>query len=217
MTPPRPAPGYDPTTALLLIDVQNDFADPGGALAVAGGEAILPELNRQVAAARGSAGLVAYTQDWHPASTPHFARDGGIWPVHCVHDTWGAELHPALVVDGPIVRKGTGGEDGYSGFTMRDPLSGREIPTELDGLLRAAGVERVVIAGLATDYCVKATALDAIRLGYRTTVLTDAIRAVDLAPGDGQRALDELATAGVELAGVQLDGVGQDAAPTVSA
>ena len=192
---------YDPATALLLIDVQNDFADPAGSLAVAGGEAIIPYLNQQVAAARGAGALVAYTQDWHPASTPHFARDGGIWPVHCVMDTWGAELHPGLVVDGPAVRKGSHGEDGYSGFSMRDPESGLESRTELDGLLRAAGVERVVIGGLATDYCVKATALDAIRLGYGTTVLLDGIRAVDLAPGDGDQALAEIAAAGVELAG----------------
>ena len=200
MRKPSGGPAYDASTALLLIDVQNDFADPGGSLAVAGGEAIIPELNRQVAAARGAGALVAYTQDWHPASTPHFARDGGIWPVHYVLDTWGAELHPSLVVDGPTIRKGSHGEDGYSGFTMRDPLTGLETRTELDGLLRAAGVERVVIGGLATDYCVKATALDAIGLGYATTVLLDGIRAVDLAPGDGDRALAELAAAGVELA-----------------
>ena len=196
-----PGGRYSPATALLLIDVQNDFADPGGSLAVAGGEAIIPELNRQIAAARGAGAFVAYTQDWHPASTPHFARDGGIWPVHCVMDTWGAELHPSLVVDGPAVRKGSHGEDGYSGFSMRDPESARESPTELDGLLRAAGIERVVIGGLATDYCVKATALDAQRLGYGTAVLLDGIRAVDLAPGDGERALAELLAAGVELAG----------------
>jgi nicotinamidase/pyrazinamidase len=192
---------YDPATALLLIDVQNDFADPGGSLAVSGGEAIIPYLNEQVAAARGAGAFVAYSQDWHPASTPHFARDGGIWPVHCVMDTWGAELHRALVMDGPVVRKGSAGEDGYSGFSMRDPESGRETRTELDGLLRAAGVERVVIGGLATDYCVKATALDALRLGYETTVLLDGIRAVDLAPGDGERALAELVAAGVETVG----------------
>jgi nicotinamidase/pyrazinamidase len=194
-------PGYDGTTALLLIDVQNDFADPGGALAVAGGDAIIPFLNRQVGAARRSGALVAYTQDWHPASTPHFARDGGTWPVHCVMDTWGAELHPNLLVDGPRVRKGSAGEDGYSGFSTRDPGTGRESPTELDGLLRGAGIERVVIAGLATDYCVKATALDAIRLGYPTRILADGIRPVDLAPGDGVRALAEMEAAGVEVVG----------------
>ena len=194
-------PGYDRATALLLIDVQNDFADPGGALAVTGGDAIIPFLNSQVAAAHASGALVAYTQDWHPASTPHFARDGGIWPVHCVMATWGAELHPNLLVDGPTIRKGTAGEDGYSGFSMRDPDTGRESPTELDGLLRAARIERVVIAGLATDYCVRATALDAVRLGYRTTILADGIRPVDLAPGDGERALAEMATAGIEVVG----------------
>jgi nicotinamidase/pyrazinamidase len=193
-------PGYDRSTAFLVIDVQNDFADPAGALAVDGGAEIIPYLNRQVAAARGSGALVVYTQDWHPASTPHFARDGGIWPVHCVMDTWGAELHPALVVDGPTVRKGNGGEDGYSGFSVRDPGTGVESRTALDGLLRDAGIERVVIGGLATDYCVKATTLDAVRLGYRTVVLVDGIRTVDLAPGDGERALAEMAAAGVEAA-----------------
>src|SRR5207247_4101000 len=130
---------------------------------------------------------VAYTQDWHPQHTPHFAQDGGIWPVHCVQDTWGASLHPDLTVDGPVVRKGSNGEDGYSGFTMRDPVTGRTAPTQLEGLLRDHRIERVVIGGLATDYCVKATALDAIRLGYDTTVLADAIAAVDLEPGDGER------------------------------
>ena len=201
MTSPSTGPTYDPSTALLVIDVQNDFADAAGALAVDGGTEIIPALNRQIAAARGSGALVVYTQDWHPASTPHFARDGGIWPVHCVMGTWGAELHPALVVDGPVVRKGSDGEDGYSGFSVRDPTSGRESRTALDGLLRDAGIERVVVGGLATDYCVKATALDAVRLGYRTIALGDAIRAVDLAPGDGERALAEMAAAGVELAG----------------
>ena len=128
---------YDRATALLIVDVQNDFADPGGSLVVGGGEAIIPFLNDQIGVARRAGGLVAYTQDWHPPVTPHFARDGGIWPVHCVMDTWGAELHPNLLVDGPSVHKGSRGEDGYSGFTMRDPLTGQESPTELDAILRA--------------------------------------------------------------------------------
>jgi nicotinamidase/pyrazinamidase len=199
VTKPLIEPDYDRTTALLVIDVQNDFADPAGALAVDGGPEIIPTLNREVAAARGSGALVVYTQDWHPASTPHFARDGGIWPVHCVMGTWGAELHPALIVDGPVVRKGSDGEDGYSGFSVRDPTSGRESRTALDGLLRDAGIERVVIGGLATDYCVKATALDGVRLGYQVSLLADAVRAVDLLPGDGSRALDEMEAAGVVL------------------
>jgi nicotinamidase/pyrazinamidase len=192
-------PRFDAATGLVVVDVQNDFADPAGSLAVAGGEAIVPAVNAAVAAARAAGSLVAYTADWHPPHTPHFAADGGIWPAHCVGGTWGAELHPRLTVDGPVVRKGSNGEDGYSGFTMRDPVSAATMPTELEGMLRAAGVERVVVCGLATDYCVKATALDAARLGFGTTVLLDAIAAVDLAPGDGQRALDELAAAGVIL------------------
>src|SRR5205809_180437 len=117
---------YDERTALLVVDVQNDFADPGGGLPVPGGEQIIDAVNREVDAASAAGALVVYTQDWHPASTPHFAKDGGTWPVHCVGDTWGAELHPKVrvVPDAPRVRKGTGGEDGYSGFTVRDPTTG---------------------------------------------------------------------------------------------
>ncbi len=189
-------PAYDSTTALLLIDVQNDFADPAGSLAVAGGAEVVPLINAEIEAATAAGAHVFYTQDWHPPVTPHFEKDGGLWPVHCVANTWGAELHPGLRVEGPVVRKGGNGEDGYSGFTMRDPVSGVTQPTELDGLLRAAGIERVVIAGLATDYCVLATALDARTLGYPTTVLAAAIRAVDLAAGDGARALDQMREAG---------------------
>ncbi len=188
---------YDTTTALLVVDVQNDFADPGGGLSVTGGDRIVPVVNAQVARATAAGATVVYTQDWHPPATPHFQKDGGVWPVHCVRDTWGAEFHPALRVDGPAVRKGGNGEDGYSGFTMRDPVTAENVPTELERLLRERGVERVVICGLATDYCVKATALDAVALGFATSVLTDAIAAVDLEPGDGARALAELGAAGV--------------------
>jgi len=190
---------YDPTTALVVVDVQNDFADPAGSLSVKRAGRILPRVNAHVERAIVAGALVAYTQDWHPPSTPHFAKDGGIWPVHCVAGTWGAELHRDLVVKGPIVRKGSNGEDGYSGFTMRDPTSGEERPTELEGLLREGGVARVVICGLATDYCVNATALDAQRLGFETEVLTSAIAAVDLQPGDGDRALGEMEAAGVRV------------------
>ena len=151
--------------------------------------------------ATSAGALVVATQDWHPESTPHFAKDGGIWPVHCVGDTWGAELHPDLAMppDAPRVRKGTNGEDGYSGFTMRDPTSGEEKPTELDGLLRDRAITEVVVVGLATDYCVSATALDAARLGYTTATLTDAIATVDLQPGDGDRALQAMRDAGVAM------------------
>ncbi len=190
---------YDEKTALVVVDVQNDFADPAGGLYVKGGEEVVPVINAEVDRARGAGALVVYTQDWHPETTPHFAKDGGIWPVHCVRDTWGAAFHPDLVVDGPVVRKGSHGEDGYSGFTMRDPESGQEAPTELDDLLRERDIGRLVVVGLATDYCVKATALDGLRLQYRVELLTDAVRAVDLEPGDGERALAEVRAAGGEV------------------
>ncbi len=190
---------YQPGTALIVVDVQNDFADPAGGLSVAGGDAIIPTVNGQIAMARNNGAVVVATQDWHPEVTPHFAKDGGIWPVHCVADTWGAALHPDLVLpdDAPRVRKGVNGEDGYSGFTTRDPTTGETTPTELERLLRDAGITRVVVVGLATDHCVKATALDAVRLGFETALLTDAIAAVDLAPGDGAAALEEMVAAGV--------------------
>jgi nicotinamidase/pyrazinamidase len=190
---------YDPTTALVVVDVQNDFADPAGSLAVAGGEDVVARAGAEAAAATAAGAVVVCTQDWHPADTPHFSKDGGTWPVHCVGGTWGAELHPGLDAPGLRVRKGTGGEDGYSGFTVRDPVTGVEAPTALAGLLRERGVERVVVVGIATDYCVKETALDAARLGFATTVLADAVRAVDLSPGDGDRALQDLAAAGVAV------------------
>jgi nicotinamidase/pyrazinamidase len=191
--------GWDRTTALIVVDVQNDFADPAGGLYVHSGEEVVPVINRLISRARAAGSPVFYTQDWHPETTPHFAKDGGIWPVHCVQDTWGAALHPDLVVEGPVVRKGANGEDGYSGFTMRDPVTADEIPTPLADRLAAAGARSVVVCGLATDYCVRATAMDANRLGYPTVVLVDAVRAVNLAPGDGARALSDLQAAGVEL------------------
>jgi nicotinamidase/pyrazinamidase len=192
---------YHPAAALVVVDVQNDFADPTGSLSVRGAERVIPVINREAATAREHGALVILTQDWHPGSTPHFAKDGGPWPVHCVADTWGAALHPALEApaDTPVVRKGSNGEDGYSGFTMRDPRTGDQVPTMLAPLLESAGVTDVVVTGLATDYCVKATALDALRLGFATTVLTDAVAAVDLRAGDGEAALEELRNAGADV------------------
>jgi nicotinamidase/pyrazinamidase len=200
-SPQNPDTRYGPRVGLVIVDLQNDFADPAGSLSVAGGSDILTAVNAEIERAREAGAAVFYTQDWHPAHTPHFAVDGGIWPVHCVQETWGAQLHPALAVRGPIVRKGANGEDGYSGFSMRDPAGGQSIPTLLDADLARAGATRIVVCGLATDYCVKATALDGVALGYDTAVLLDAVRAVDLTPGDGERALDELAAAGVILIG----------------
>jgi nicotinamidase/pyrazinamidase len=192
---------YDAQTALLVVDVQNDFADPDGSLAVGGAPEIVPVVNEEIARAGAAGATIAYTQDWHPPSTPHFQKDGGTWPVHCVADTWGADFHPDLtVVEGAsFTRKGTGGEDGYSGFSMRDPEGGEPQPTGLAAALEERGIERVVIAGLATDYCVKETALDAVRLGFETVALSDAMRAVELEPGDGGRALEEMRRAGVEI------------------
>ena len=203
-------PGYDPRTALIVVDLQNDFADPAGSLSVAGGGGIVPYVNEQIAAAVAAGAFVAYTQDWHPPSTPHFAKDGGRWPVHCVAGTWGAAFHPSLDAGaGPSVHKGVDGEDGYSGFTVRDPRDETLAPTELGRLLAARGIRRVVVCGLATDYCVRATALDAIAMGYPTNVLVEGVRAVDLNAGDGAMALRELAEAGVELvrpAGAAVEG-----------
>jgi nicotinamidase/pyrazinamidase len=191
--------GYNASTALVVVDVQNDFADPAGSLYVRGGEDVVSRINEEIQLALTDGAFVVYTQDWHPPSTPHFAKDGGVWPVHCVAETWGAELHPGLVVAGPSVHKGSNGEDGYSGFTMRDPVSGDDRPTELEALLRGRGVMRVVIAGLATDYCVLGTVLDARRLGFETLVLTEAVAAVELIPGDAEGALAQMAEAGAEL------------------
>jgi nicotinamidase/pyrazinamidase len=191
---------YDRSTALIVVDVQNDFADPAGSLYVTGGELIPAIANAEIADAAAAGSFVVYTQDWHPASTPHFARDGGVWPVHCVAGTWGAELHPDLQVAGPTVRKGVGGEDGYSGFTVEDPRTGERQPTSLDDELRARSITTVVIVGLATDYCVKETALDAVARGFHAVVPPNAIRSVDLADGDGDRAIEEMRQAGVIVA-----------------
>jgi len=190
---------YSSDSALIVVDVQNDFADPGGGLYVTGGEEVVPLINREIDRARAAGAQVFYTQDWHPETTPHFEKDGGIWPVHCVRETWGAELHPELEVIGEVVRKGTEGEDGYSGFTVRDPLSGETDSTALGRLLAEQGVRRLVVAGLATDYCVKETVLDGLRRGFDVVVLRAGVRAVDLEAGDGERALAEIEAAGGEI------------------
>jgi nicotinamidase/pyrazinamidase len=191
---------YDARTALLVVDVQNDFADPAGSLYVDGGELIVPTVNGEVEKARSREAFVVYTQDWHPPHTPHFQPDGGIWPVHCVQETEGAAFHRDLLVVGhDVVRKGDDGRDGYSGFSVRDPISGERGDTVLNEMLTTNGIERVVLCGLATDYCVVETVLDARMLGYPVEVLTDAVRAVDLQPGDGAAALARMRDAGAEL------------------
>lgn len=191
-------PALDEKTAVIVVDMQNDFADPRGSLYVSGGDDIVPRINSLIARARERGALIAYTLDWHPEQTPHFERGGGSWPVHCVRGTWGASLHPGLVVAGEVVRKGTRGEDGYSGFSVRE-VGGGTRATELEGLLRRRGIERLVIVGLATDWCVKETALDARRLGFDVTIDTRSIRAVERSAGDERRALEAMRAAGVRL------------------
>ncbi|HEX6298861.1 MAG TPA: isochorismatase family protein [Acidimicrobiia bacterium] len=189
---------YDATTALLVVDVQNDFADPSGSLYVRGGEDVIEFINDQIAAASQNNATIVYTQDWHPESTPHFQKDGGIWPVHCVADTEGAAFHPQLdVIDEALfIKKGVGGEDGYSAFHLRDPITGEESSTGLADKLE--GIKSVAVVGLALDYCVKETALDAAR-GYQTILLADGTRPVNLETGDDARAVAEMVIAGVSV------------------
>jgi nicotinamidase/pyrazinamidase len=176
-------------TALLAVDVQGDFL-PGGSLAVAAGDEVVEPLLR---AARG-VDMVVATRDWHPPAHASFAERGGPWPPHCVAGTPGSLVRSEVdrVAD-VVVSKGTNPEvDAYSGFDG----------TPLAALLRAAGVGRVLVGGLATDYCVRATAIDALREGFEVVVLRDAVRAVDVQPGDGERALEELRVAGARVADV---------------
>ena len=169
--------------ALLIVDVQNDFASPEGALSVKGGEEILDRVNEL--AAGGGFDLVVATRDWHPENHGSFKENGGTWPRHCVQGTWGAELHPGLATGriDMVVDKGQKPDtDGYSAFDG----------TGLDKLLLGRGIKEVVVVGLATDYCVRASALDAIAAGMKATVDPDGVRAVELEPGDGERALEEV-------------------------
>ncbi len=192
---------YDARTALVVVDMQRDFGDPAGSLYVRGGEDVAAVVDEEISAAQAGGAPVFYTQDWHPERTPHFARDGGIWPVHCVRDTPGAELLPDLRVVGEVVRKGVDGGDGYSGFSVRDPVSGDTTATRLGGLLDAAGVRAVVVVGLAGDWCVKETALDAVHRGLTTRVPLAATRFVELQPGAAVTAVEAMRAAGVEVEG----------------
>lgn len=190
---------FPPETALVVVDVQNDFADPEGSLYVKGAGEVVKAVNRLVERAREEGRPVFYTQDWHPETTPHFAKDGGIWPVHCVGGSRGADFHPDLVVEGVSVKKGGAGEDGYSGFTMRDLVEGEDHPTALHSLLQERSIARVVVVGLALDYCVKDTALDAVRLGYEVEVPLGATAAVNLSADDGEKSIAALQSAGVSV------------------
>jgi nicotinamidase-related amidase len=173
--------------ALIVVDVQRDFC-PGGALAVPGGDEVVGPVNELMA----TAPFVVATRDWHPADHGSFASAGGPWPVHCVQGSDGAALHSGLDADriDVVLDKGSVVDrEGYSGFE----------DTGLASLLRARGVRSVGVVGLALDYCVRATALDAARLGFDVTVYRDATRAVDVSAGDGERAVEELRAAGVSV------------------
>ncbi len=178
-------------TALIVVDLQNDFC-PGGALAVAGGDQVVEPANRLICHFRQQGTLVLYTRDWHPANHCSFKPWGGPWPAHCVQGTAGAQFHPLLDVpaDAMIMDKAwTPDSEDFSGKSS----------SELFPRLAHAGVQRLVLVGLATEYCIKATAHDARAEGYEVMVITDAIRPVNIRPGDEQRALDEMRARGVQL------------------
>jgi len=183
-------------TALLIVDVQNDFC-PGGALPVPRGDEVVPALNRAIIQARQRGWPILASRDWHPPKTSHFKTFGGQWPAHCVQGTRGAELHPALKLpnDAIIISKGMRpDEDSYSAFDGTDDAG-----TTLANRLRQLGVTELCLAGLATDYCVKHTTLDALQQGFRVHVLEEAVRSVDLSAGDGARALEEMRARGAVI------------------
>jgi nicotinamidase/pyrazinamidase len=190
---------YAPSSALVVVDMQHDFADPAGSLYVRGGEEVVEPIAAEIAAATTAGALVVYTQDWHPPHTPHFQADGGLWPVHCVAESDGAALVPGLPVTGPSLRKGTGTEDGYSGFSEVDLATGATKGTDLSTILDEEGVMDVTVVGLAGDWCVKATAIDGVALGYTVTVPVALTRFVELHPGDSERAVAEMRAAGVTV------------------
>lgn len=176
--------------ALIVVDVQNDFC-PGGALAVENGDEVVAPLNGLMEEFLAQGEPVFKTRDWHPPKTKHFKDYGGTWPVHCVQESRGAEFHPELLDDPrfSVVSKGLGDEDSYSAFDG----------TDLAAQLRELGVEEVWVGGLATDYCVKNTVLDALSEGFKVKALSNAMRAVEVEPGDGLRAIEEMRQSGAEI------------------
>ena len=182
--------------ALIVVDVQNDFC-PGGSLGIADGDRVVIAINRYVEQFAAVGAPIFATRDWHPPQTRHFKIYGGVWPVHCVQNTPGAEFHSALRLSSTamVLSKGTMADaDSYSGFDALD-----EHGNDLAALLRARGVEHIFVGGLATDYCVRQTVLDGLQQGFDATVLLDAIRGVDLVPGDSARALEEMSLAGARI------------------
>jgi nicotinamidase/pyrazinamidase len=185
------------SAALLIVDVQNDFC-PGGALPAPGGAAIVPALNRHIANAQARGEVIYASRDWHPAQTMHFKAFGGPWPPHCLQRTAGAAFHPALAlpVETIVISKGDAADrDGYSAFDGHT-AEGRPLADDL----RARGLDRLFVGGIATDYCVRQTVLDALKQGFSVTVLSDAVTGIDVQPGDADRALEEMRTAGAKIA-----------------
>ncbi len=188
----NPSP-LGPSDALIVVDVQKDFC-PGGALPVPEGDRVVPVLNRWIDAARAGGAVVIASRDWHPAGHISFRERGGPWPPHCVQETDGAAFHPGLRLpeDAWIVSKGTDPDhDAYSAF------GGKPLAEEL----RRRGVRRLWVGGLAEDYCVRATVLDGLKAGFEAHLIADAVRAVDVHPGDGARALREMRAAGCVVEG----------------
>lgn len=179
-----------PKRALIVVDVQNDFC-PGGTLAVPHGDEVVEPLNKQIDKFLERGEPVYKSRDWHPTTTKHFKAYGGVWPVHCVQNTAGAEFHPALRDDPRItvISKGLGDTNCYSVFDE----------TDLAARLHQQNIEEVVVGGLATDYCVKSTVLDALKNGFKVKALKNAMRAVELQPGDGELAIKEMRDAGAEI------------------
>ena len=179
--------------ALIVVDVQNDFC-PGGSLAVANGDEVIPPLNKLISEFLDRGEPVFKSRDWHPATAKHFAIYGGVWPVHCVQNTPGARFHPDLSDDPRITVISKGIDESADGYSAFDG-------TNLAQTLQDQGVEEVWVGGLATDYCVKHTVLDALREDFEVKALGDAMRAVNVDPGDGAQAIAEMRAAGAEIIG----------------
>ncbi|MER3420738.1 MAG: bifunctional nicotinamidase/pyrazinamidase [Chloroflexota bacterium] len=179
--------------ALLIVDVQNDFC-PGGSLPVPHGDEVVPVLNEYARRFRAAGLPVIASRDWHPAQTKHFQSGGGQWPPHCVQGTPGAEFHPDLRLPEGTIIVSKGMDPNQDSYTAFDAVTDDGRP--LLQLLRDLGVRRLFVGGLATDYCVRASVLDARRQGFEVVVLRDAVRGVDLQPGDAERALQEMLAAG---------------------
>ncbi|MFH2138415.1 MAG: bifunctional nicotinamidase/pyrazinamidase [Candidatus Omnitrophota bacterium] len=186
----------NPGDALLLVDVQNDFC-PGGALGIPGGDKIIPILNDYIGAFKDKGLLIIASRDWHSAQTQHFKQFGGIWPVHCVQETFGAQFHPDLRLPDTVIVLSKGmdpAKDSYSAFQSLDPEN-----NSLLDRLKKHGVKKLFIGGLATDYCVKFTVLDALNSGFQVAVLMDAIKGVNINSDDSEKAIKDIFDAGADL------------------